>query len=151
VLARPNDMQSRELSTAERDLIQALLDHARLGNSPLATSLPDLRVVNACECGCPSVGLGLAGAPYEPERLGPPVADMFGRTPAGDEVGVLLFAKDDRLSYLEIYSMSTNNPEALPTIASLADPGWVEMSPTERRATNKAKPRSTLGDGPKCG
>lgn len=133
-------MRARELSTSERDLIQALLGHARLGDSPLAASLPDLRVVSTCDCGCPSVGLSLAGGPPDPEGLGSPVVDMFGRTPSGEEVGVLLFAKGDRLSYLEIYSMSANNPEALPTIASLADPGWVEMSPTERRATNKAKP-----------
>lgn len=132
-------MRPRKLSAAERALIHALLDHAGLAKSRFAASLPKIRVIDDCGCGCPSVALSEPGVSRKIERVGPALVDMFGRTRAGTTAGVLLFANKQRLTYLEIYSQSRRVARTLPTITSLVDPGWVKISRTAYRATNEAK------------
>ena len=79
---------------------------------PSATDLEALQVVGGCGCGCASVD-------FLPDTGGGKVlADGYGVTPSGVEVGLLLWGRDGQLSGLEIYMLAEDTSE-LPTPASL--------------------------------
>ena len=106
--------QHRPLAAAERDLLAHIL--GRSGDAAgLLAQLDTARVVGRCECGCPTVDLAV-GEPFAPDA--PPsqlVADAAGRSPEGVDVEVLVFARDGRLSCLEVYAPAGEAAFSLPT------------------------------------
>ena len=76
-----------------------------------AYSLPT-RVVGRCECGCASID-------FLPDKgSASVVAEAYGRTATGVDVGVLLWAREDLVSALEVYMLGTDTDQ-LPTAESL--------------------------------
>jgi hypothetical protein len=112
--------QDRPLSQPERDLLAHLL-----GLSPATQAYLDqldrVRVTGRCDCGCPSIGLAVVGAQRAPGSLSSPVVDAEAESPAGEAVGVLVFAADGQLTQLEVYSFS-GEACTLPTVDGI---GWV--------------------------
>jgi hypothetical protein len=126
---------NRPLTTHERDLILWLLDHPEEGNPAnnavyvnpwfLESDIPQLKaqidaltVVSKCTCGCPTVDFALEGIPIP--RKGEHVIRDYLATVDGEEVGIMLFQNDGRLSSLEVYSAAgTDKPFGLPEIEAI--------------------------------
>jgi len=87
---------------------QGSLDH-------LLPQIYSLRVVDGCDCGCPSVDFVSGGQSSEYS----PIANAIGSTLEGDTVGVILWGDHHKISGLEIHSMSEGAPTSLPSIDSL--------------------------------
>lgn len=104
----------RPLSSREYALVDRLLDFALDPDSAprFRAHLAALRVVEHCDCGCPSVLFERAGAATPaPREL---VSDAFGITPEGFPVGLLLWAVAGRPEYLETYTLGHWPPYGLP-------------------------------------
>jgi hypothetical protein len=111
---------NRPLSIDERELICWLIDHGGCEASGFASQIAETRVIGYCGCGCPTIDLEVGRAPRANSGVPQVLADFVGETPEGLQVGVILFAKEGRLSELEVYSLSGHEkPFSLPTIRSL--------------------------------
>ena len=89
----------RPLTDAEKAVVDCMI---RAAGEPL--SAPS-QVVAACECGCATVD-------FIDDTSGAHVArDAIGRTPAGIEVGALLWAKNGITAGLEIYMFGTDTAD----------------------------------------
>lgn len=111
---------NRELSLEEQTLLKWLIENGMPEAAAYVAHIPSLRVVGGCECGCPTVDLALDGR--RASLTGPHhiLADFLGTTPEGVSVGVILHARGDQISELEIYSLTgTEAKFGLPTIDSL--------------------------------
>jgi hypothetical protein len=109
---------NRSLTEHERDLILWLLDHPEEDQhdiSKLKSQIDALTVVQKCTCGCPTVYFALEGVPVP--RKGEHLISDYLATVEGDEVGVMLFQNNRRLSSLEVYSAAgTDKLFGLPAI-----------------------------------
>ena len=115
----PRAAINRELSIEEQALIKWLIANGSPEAKAYESQLPLLRIVGGCDCGCPTVNFAVGS---RREISGPPriIADFIGMTPAGIEVGVILFAAGEQISELEVYSLSgAEGKFSLPAIASL--------------------------------
>ena len=111
---------NRPLSPEERRLIEWLIAHGNEGAQNYASQLDQLSVVAHCSCGCPTVDLGFGGATKR--TIGPShvLADFVGIAPEGVEVGIILHAREGRISELEIYAVQDfEGSFDLPIIQSL--------------------------------
>lgn len=104
----------RDLTSAERDLLDWVLEHSARDSEHYQAQIPRLHVVGRCGCGCPTVDLALKGQPHSREAVAQLIAEAEGEASEGVPVGVLIFAKDRILSELEVYSMSGETPFSLP-------------------------------------
>jgi hypothetical protein len=106
----------RPISTHEAAIVSWLLRYGvpagRLLH--LAASVPRLRVVSRCGCGCASVDFEQEGQPTTSH----PIADALAETPDGS-VGLILWGRDDAITGLEIYELSSANIKTLPAIDDL--------------------------------
>jgi hypothetical protein len=103
---------SRPASSDEQRVIKRALEAAGSANlARLRGQISGLRIVARCECGCASVKF--AASPGIPRAH--VVADALAKTTAGNTVGVMVWATDDELTGLEVYSMSAPNDASLPT------------------------------------
>jgi hypothetical protein len=64
-------------------------------------------VVGVCGCGCDSVDF----TPHDPSHTSAPVADGVGTTPAGGDVGVIVWGTSDAITGLEIYDMGAGESD----------------------------------------
>jgi len=85
-----------------------------------AAQLDHLRVVGRCGCGCPTVDLAFGDSQHNTTGPSHILADCVGVTPEGIEVGIMLHAREDKISELEIYSLAgCEHPFGLPRIETL--------------------------------
>lgn len=110
--------ENRDLTTEERQLIEWLLEHGIPDAKLYAPQLSGLHVVARCSCGCPTIDLAVEGA--NARTVGPShlLADFYGTTHDGLEVGVILHGREGKISELEIYPLG-ETPTSLPNIESL--------------------------------
>ena len=80
--------------------------------SPLVAGL---RVVAACDCGCPGVDFAKDGQ-AAPRR---PIADARGVSPEGIAVGVILWGEKDAITGLEVYGEAGEPAFSLPAVDKL--------------------------------
>jgi hypothetical protein len=106
----------RPISEAEAAVVERALAVAATDDSApaLSASLRTLQVVGRCECGCASVDFCKPSSGHVAQI----VADAVAKAPNGEDLGVLVFALNGRLSGLEVYSYS-DNPAPLPVVASI--------------------------------
>lgn len=109
---------NRPIKPEEVAVIRAALERAC--KEPLATGIADtihhLHRIDQCDCGCDSVDF----VPYDSVHMPYPVADGIGRTPAGGDVGVIVWGRDDAITGLEIYSLGAeDDDQKLPVPASI--------------------------------
>jgi hypothetical protein len=106
----------RPISSDEANLVTWLLRNAsRAGDlTDLESSVPALRVVARCSCGCPSID-------FEPDGQGPgraPIAEALGETQDGVGVGVILWGRPGVITGLELYELGQPVRD-LPELATL--------------------------------
>jgi hypothetical protein len=94
----------RPISEQESAVVRAVLERGAFKSYPLSVieSVAFLTVIETCECGCASVSFA------EPEKLSAraaPIAEGYGSTAAGAEVGAVVWGTPDAVLSLEIYSL----------------------------------------------
>jgi hypothetical protein len=106
---------TRELTTAERDLLDAMLDVGSLEAAEIMRlQATTARAAASCACGCGSIYLVLDAAEPCVDTVSLPVVEGDVLGSHGEVVGgMLLFARDGRLHNLEVYSF-TDAPLPLP-------------------------------------
>jgi len=110
----------RALSSEERALLEWLIANGNQGAQRYASQLADITVVGLCTCGCPT--LDLAVGDREERTTGPShvLAEFDGSTAEGVQVCVILHAREDQISELEIIAIDDfEGVFNLPVIASL--------------------------------
>ena len=109
--------EDRPINEDERDLLLWLLRNGLPGAETLAKQVEALRVKSKCPCGCPTVEFELSGAaaPLVPQIL----ANFHGKIANGEDVGVILWADQGRISSLEIYGFGDEEVSDLPLIETL--------------------------------
>lgn len=108
----------RAVTREEAAVIEWLLRHGEQGSDSFFAQLETLTIVSRCTCGCPTVYFELANnqASRKGERL---ISDQLG-TVDGEDVGVMLFELNGRLSTLEVYSCAgADKPFGLPKLEDL--------------------------------
>ena len=98
---------NRQITPTEIAVIRSALAHApKEAILPaVADGLGHLRAVGQCGCGCDSVDF----VPHDPSHMSHPIADGMGTTPAGGEVGVIVWGHPDAVTGLEIYSLGAED------------------------------------------
>ena len=71
----------------------------------IADGLEHLRAIGQCGCGCDSVDF----VPHDPAHMSHPLGDGMGKTPAGGDVGVIVWGRSDAITGLEIYSLGADD------------------------------------------
>ena len=106
----------RSISDAEAAVVERALSVAATDTSAkaLIPQVHTLQVVGRCECGCASIDFRMP-AQGQIARI---VADAVAQAADGDRLGVIVWALDEHLSGLEIYSCS-DRPAPLPVVASI--------------------------------
>jgi hypothetical protein len=91
----------RAASAEVRQLVRWLLEHAATEPVPasILEQIDTLTVVDACDCGCPSVDFVWEGQGAGAQIL----ADAAGETIAGEPLGVLLWGREGVISGLEVF------------------------------------------------
>jgi hypothetical protein len=109
VTVRP--ISEAEAHVVERTLAVAATDPSA---SDLIRQVRSLQVVGRCGCGCASVDFRMPAR----GQIASIVADAIAKAPDGEHLGLIVWALDNELSGLEVYSYS-DNPAPLPVIASI--------------------------------
>ena len=112
-------MAVRRISTHEMDVVRRAVQSAAVEGIQLPSleNLASLTVVSRCACGCASVDFKLLGA----GEIAEVVADAIGDTSSGEEVGVLVFGVNGRITGLEIVGYS-DSPADLPIASTVRRP-----------------------------
>ena len=119
------DAVDRPITEQEGQLIKWLLEHGVPGSEEFISQIDSLTVISKCRCGCPTVNFALSGKSVllENKHI---LADYLATVDSQD-VGVILFQREGRLSRLEVYSQAgTDKPFGLPEIEALYP--WEELS-----------------------
>ncbi len=117
----------RELTSAERALLDALVDQT--GHAGLRTQARSAVVGSTCSCGCPSIGLRVAGPPLSTVDMlrfsGHGRDDVFGvhAHTAGVGIEVVVHVLVGRIEELEIYA----GDGVVPRLPSPADLTGVDV------------------------
>jgi len=113
-------VEERPLSDDERLLLTWLIEHGTPEAREFALQIERARVVGRCRCGCPTIDLGIDGVKTRTVGASQILADFRGWTPEGHSVGVILHAREGKLSELEVFSVADLEGEfSLPSIESL--------------------------------
>ena len=110
----------RALSSEEHALLKWLIANGNPGAKQYASQLPDISVVGLCTCGCPTLDLAIGDS--EARTTGPShvLAEFDGTTPEGVQVCVILHARKNQISELEIIAIDDfEGVFNLPVIPSL--------------------------------
>jgi len=112
--------ERRPLTQEERTLLEWLMANGSEDAKQYSPQLGDLSVVGTCTCGCPTIDLAPEGRDQRKTAPSIILADFVGTTPEGIEVGVVLHAREGKISELEVYAIADmKQPFRLPTIESL--------------------------------
>jgi hypothetical protein len=109
---------NRAIKPEEIAVIESALERAPV-SPPVLTIRPglaSLRVVGVCGCGCDSIDF----TRDDPSHISTPVADGLGTTPAGGQVGIIVWGISGAITGLEIYDMGAGDDDLrLPLPASI--------------------------------
>jgi hypothetical protein len=109
---------NRPLTTAEKDLVQWMLEHGKPEAKTFLSQLEKAKVTPwRCKCGCASINFAVEGFP-EPSGALHPIADFT----FGDEEnlsGIFIYEQSGVLAGLEVYGLAGDAPKLLPPIESL--------------------------------
>ena len=110
--------EDRPISTDEAAIVTWMLLHASVAGSldHLASSVPSLRVVGRCACGCGSVDFEVNGQTLPFHRI----VDATGQNSDGLEIGVLLWGCREAITGLEFYDLAGSATGA-PAVSTLSE------------------------------
>ena len=108
---------NRRLTEDERDVVRWMLREASTVGQldELVPNVEHLRVVGQCDCGCASIDFVASALSSGCGQI----AEAVGTIEDGSYVGLILWGDRQKVSALEIYSMSNPEHAALPKPASL--------------------------------
>ena len=109
---------SRLPTEDERRLVEWLIANSSTDSLKYANQIPQLRIVNRCPCGCPSVDFAIANR----SRFGfsEVIARADGRTPEGTPVWATLHSRQGEIAELEVYPLACHaGVLGLPKLESL--------------------------------
>ena len=107
--------ESRDLTDAERKLLEWLIVNGNDNALAYASQLPHVKVVGGCRCGCPSLHLAIGERMYRTQGISTVLADVGGDSPEGVPVIVILHACEGEISLLEVVSTDETQKFSLPT------------------------------------
>jgi hypothetical protein len=105
----------RPITEAEASVIEHALIAEGLGTDPLLASVRSLLVIGRCGCGCASVDFAV---PPSITQSAAPLVDATGKTPSGDDLGIIIWANGGSISGLEVFG-HTDEPAPLPVVSSI--------------------------------
>ena len=105
----------RELTEAERKLLEWLITNGTDDAPAYASQLPQVKVVGCCKCGCPSLDLAVGGKRSRTHGISTVLAEVGGHSPEGVPVIVILHACEGEISLLEVVSTDETREFSLPT------------------------------------
>jgi len=70
-------------------------------------ALGSLRVIGGCGCGCESLDF----VEHDPQRPSRPIAHGTGTTPAGGDVGLIVWGTDEAVVGLEVYDLGAGQQD----------------------------------------
>jgi hypothetical protein len=105
----------RALTLEEFGLLEWLLAHGAAEAANYAAQLSRVSVVARCTCGCPTLDLALDGKKSRTAGVSKILAEAEGRSPEGTPVYVMLHAREEELSELEVISADGTKTFSLPT------------------------------------
>jgi hypothetical protein len=108
-------IEERPLSAEETGLTTWLLEHGEPAARQFLSQVARARVIERCPCGCASVDFAVDGQ-RAPTGTGLDIlADYQWRGSRGELFGVFVFAREDLLSGLEVWSIDgQSTPVTLP-------------------------------------
>ena len=111
--------ENRQLDRSERELVAWILAQAQA--SEFLQQLGRARIVSRCGCGCASVDFNVDGVVASPGSGMTQVGDDYYWTAASGGIGgVFVFARNGRLSGLEVWSVDgVETPSSLPEVKEL--------------------------------
>ena len=107
----------RPLRHDESEVIRWMLKHASTRGTldQLLSSVQNLRIVGAYECGCPSIDFV-----SQDETVGSAViAEALCTSPEGVDAGLMIWAKEDAIVGFEAYNFGDVVPFSLPSVETL--------------------------------
>ena len=108
------------MSAEEITLTTWLLEHGELKARPFLQQLPRAHVVARCPCGCASVDFAIDGQRASSGSGLDILSDYQWRGSQGELFGVFVFAREDLLSGLEVWSIDgQSTPVTLPQPSEL--------------------------------
>jgi hypothetical protein len=100
-----NISEDRPLSQDERALVRWLIEHGEPEASRFLSQLDDARVTSRCGCGCASVNFAVRGQTPSCASGLDVLSDYYWHDGEGHALGVFVFACEETLAGLELYSM----------------------------------------------
>ena len=110
----------RALSSEERALLEWLIANGNPGAKRYAPQLANISVVGLCTCGCPTLDLAIGDREERTTGSSHVLAEFDGTTAEGVQVCIILHAREEQISELEIIAIDDfEGVFNLPVIASL--------------------------------
>jgi hypothetical protein len=106
---------NRPLSKAERTLIEWLIDNGISEAKAYKRQLTDIHVCSTCSCGCPTIDLATGDNTERTTGPSQSLADAEGFSPEGVPVNVILHARENTLSELEVIATDGSKSFSLPS------------------------------------
>jgi hypothetical protein len=104
----------RDLTSAERILLEWLIANGHDGASVFASQLSQVKVMSRCTCGCPTSDLAIGNKTERTTGPSTILADAVGHSPEGVKIDVILHACAGQLSELEVFSHDGTTEFTLP-------------------------------------
>jgi hypothetical protein len=112
--------EDRPLTPEEESLVRWLLEHGAPKAVDFMPQLRRTRVVSRCPCGCASIDFAVDGRQARPSAGMQVLADFLWQDAEGNRFGVFVFAKEDMLAGLELWSVDGSaTASVLPDVARL--------------------------------
>lgn len=123
----------RPITGTEAKVVNWLLDHARVDATPYQLQqVEELRVIGACICGCASLYFEPKGQRGNVRML----ADELAVYPDGQKAGLILWGREGKIVWLEVYDFEPDSSHRVPDVSDLCtweDLGRRDLERTERR------------------
>lgn len=112
--------EDRPLTDRESELVRWLLANGKKGAERYLPQVERARVVQRCGCGCASVDFGLDGNKSNLRGGMEVLSDCSWQTSSGNLCGVFVFAREEHLAGLEVWSIDGGEtPKDLPPPSEL--------------------------------
>ena len=111
--------EDRVLTVQECELVRWLLEHGNENAKSFLVHLESAKVISRCYCGCASINFAVANKVPTAASF-QVLSDFQWESPEGHLFGVFVFARNDLLSGLEVWSIDgQSTPTSLPAIENL--------------------------------
>ena len=112
----------RAIRSNELTIVNWLLDHALVDVAAYrGHSVEELRVVGACPCGCASLYFEPEGQRGKVQRI----ADELAVYPDGQRAGLILWGREDKIVWLEVYDFQPQSSHRVPDVCNLCT--WEDL------------------------